>query len=223
MVVMLKFVVALLVGFAALAQTETQDRSRKGDGQIEFNIPSQSLADALYAYTAVTGVEAFAGAALLANRRSSEVRGVLTANEGLQTLLAGSGLMARFLDPGSFTLAPVQTPSTANAPSDIPRYASYSAVVQNVVRRALCRQSDTRPGYYRTAIQIWIAPSGAVTRAVLVGTTGDVAKDHALSDLFRELSIGVPPPPGLPQPATLLILPRTQASDCAAVDRASGP
>jgi hypothetical protein len=199
----------------------------KGSKQLTFDIPAQPLADALYAYTAATGVEALASGTLLVSRRSSEVRGTLAADEALHKLLAGTGLTARFVDSGSFTLAPTQSPlpaaSLADGPSDIPPFAAYSAMVQSAAKRALCRRADTRPGYYRTAIQIWIAPSGMVTRAVLVGTTGDPARDKTLSDLFGTLSIGVPPPPGLPQPATLLILPRTQASDCTSAARAGAP
>jgi hypothetical protein len=211
----------------AAPQSEVLGRSVKQDEPLNFNIPSQPLADALYAYTAVTGVEALAAGALLANQRSTEVRGTLTADEALQTLLAGTGLTPRFVDSGSFTLTPRQTPPTApaavEAPSDVPRYAYYSAMVQSAVKRALCRQADTRPGDYRTAIQLWIAPSGVVARSVLVGTTGDVARDKALSDLFAMLPIGAPPPAGLPQPATLLILPRARTSDCISVERAGGP
>lgn len=216
----------LLVGGVTAAQAETPSRSIKRDEPIDLNIPAQPLADALYAYTAVTGVEALAAGALLANRRSAEVHGTLTADEALQTLLAGTGLIARVVDSGSFTLVPMQISveqSVDEVPSDIPRYTAYSIKVQNAVKRAICRQTDTRPGYYRTAIQIWIAPSGAVARAVLVGTTGDVARDKALSGLFRTLSIGTPPPAGLPQPATLLILPRAQVADCASVDKAGAP
>jgi hypothetical protein len=217
--VMLIWVGALPIAVNPPAQAQVLGRSLKGDEQINFNIPSQPLADALYAYTAATGVEALAEGALLANLRSSEVRGKLKAEEALQLLLSRTGLTARFVDSGSFTLVPTPTPPAADAPSDIPRYATYSAMLQNAAKRALCRQADARPGYYRTAIQIWIAPSGSVERVVLVSTTGDVATDKALSDLFGALSLGAPPA-GLPQPATLLILPRRPASDCASVSAA---
>jgi hypothetical protein len=197
------------------------------DQKIEFNIPSQPLTDALYAFTSVTGLEALAAGELLSDRRSAEIRGSFTAGEALQALLAGSGLVARFVDSGSFTLAPVReavaSAPASETPSDIPRYAQYSTLVQKAVKRALCRQTETRPGDYRTAVQLWIAPSGAVSRAALVHTTGDIARDQALSTLLGTLSIGAPPPGDLPQPATLLILPRSRMTDCAAMDRAGTP
>jgi hypothetical protein len=208
----------------AAPQSEASGQGAKRDVRLNFNIPSQSLTDALYAFTSATGIEALAAGELLANRRSGEIQGTFTADEALQVLLAGTGLAARFVDSGSFTLVSIQTPpagaAATEAPSDIPRYAQYSTLVQDAVKRALCQYVETRPGYYRTAIRLWIAPSGAVARSILVGTTGDVSRDKALSDLFRTLSIGAPPPAGLPQPATLLILPRSQAADCSGADRA---
>src|SRR5262249_22485536 len=226
-VILLALIGAPLFAGCSGARAETLSRSVERSARITLNIPSQPLADAIYAYIAATGIEALAAGAILSDRRSSEVHGTLTADEALQALLTGTGLTARFVDSGSFTLTPVQALAvavpTVDAPSDVPRYAYYSVMVQNAVKRALCQQSDTRPGYYRTAVQIWIAPSGAVARSVLVGTTGGVARGKALSGPFRTLSIGAPPPSDLPQPATLLILPRAHASDCASVDRASGP
>jgi hypothetical protein len=216
-----------LASAVAASPSEASSHGVKRDERLNFNIPSQPLTDALYAYTSATGVEALASGELLANLRSAEIQGTFTADEALQVLLAGTGLVARFVDSGSFTLAPIQTTPIGapaiEAPSDVPRYARYSTRVQDAVKRALCRQSETRPGYYRTAVQLWIAPSGAVARSILVGTTGDVDRDRALSDLFRTLSIGALPPADLPQPATLLILPRSQVADCASAGGAGGP
>ena len=216
----------------AAPQTETSQGAKPGHAtkpneRLDFKIPAAPLADALYAYTAATGLEGLAAGELLANRRSAEVRGMLTADEALQALLLGTGLVARFVDSGSFTLVPIQTSATGAAgmglPSEAPRYAHYSALLQDAVRRALCGQLQTRPGDYRTAVQLWISPSGTVARSLLVGTTGDADRDRLLSELFSTLSIGAPPPAGLPQPAILLILPRSRVEECASAAGAGGP
>lgn len=213
----------LVVVLAAMVQAAmAQNQGPAPGGRIVFDIPAQPLDEALLAYSIATRIDVVAHASLLAGRRSTAVTGSKTAAEALQVLLTGTGLAARSVDRGSFTLAVQPPAATPDAPSDVPRYPNYSALLQNVVKRALCRQPDTHPGAYRSAIQLWIAPSGAVERAVIVGTTGDAARDRGLAEAFRGLSIGVPPPAGLPQPATLLILPRTQASDCAAAPEARG-
>jgi len=213
----------------AAPQSEGPSHVVKRDARIHFKILSQPLADALYAYSSATGVEVLVAGELLSNRRSAEIQGIFTAEDALQALLAGTGLVSRFMDSGAFTLTPIQMRMVSAPPteasSDIPRYARYSGMVQDAVKRVLCRQIETRPGYYRVALQLWIAPSGVVDRSILVGTTGDAVRDTALSNLFSTLTIGEPPPAGLPQPATLLILPRSpqQTADCASVDRASRP
>ncbi len=153
----------LLIGVMTAAQAETPSHGIKREDPINFNIPAQPLTDALYAFTTATGIEALAAGTLLANPPLRRGPWNADRRRSAANTLAGSGLTARFVDPGSFTLAPIQTslaPSVADAPSDIPRYTAYSIKVQNAVKRALCRQTDTHPGDYRTAIQIWIAPSG---------------------------------------------------------------
>jgi hypothetical protein len=98
------------------------------------------------------------------------------------------------------------------------RFIDYSAALQSAVQASLCRRGETRPGTYRTLIRLWIGASGSVARAVLLTSTGDERRDEMLSTTLQELTIGEPPPPGLPQPVTLLLAPGTAShkGDCMA-------
>src|ERR1700730_16145950 len=63
----------------AAPQSEASSHGVKRDERLNFNIPSQPLTDALYAYTSISGVEALAPGELLANLRSAQIRGTFTA------------------------------------------------------------------------------------------------------------------------------------------------
>ncbi|MCK9917126.1 hypothetical protein MXD81_49100 [Microbacteriaceae bacterium K1510] len=49
---------------------------------------------------------------------------------------------------------------------------------------------------------------GAVTEARLLDSTGDTHRDAQVVHVLRQISLGIAPPPGVPQPSTLLILPQ---------------
>lgn len=188
-----------------------------GPQRVDFDIPSQPLEDALVAFTVTTGVNIAANGSLVAGRHSTAVSGTKTPAEAIRVLLTGTGLIARPTNRGALTLA-VQSPRLPGVRPDLRAHKDYAAWVQDAVRRTLCRHGEARPAY-KVAMQIWIGPSGAVERAVLAaGTTGDAARDKTLTALFREMTIGAPPPPGLPQPATFVILPREKVLECAAVN-----
>src|SRR5262249_24532837 len=112
-IILLALIGAPLFAGCSGARAETLSRSVERSARITLNIPSQPLADAIYAYIAATGIEALAAGAILSDRRSSEVHGTLTADEALQALLTGTGLTARFVDSGSFALTPVQALAVA--------------------------------------------------------------------------------------------------------------
>jgi hypothetical protein len=181
---------------------------------VALDIPAQPLAEALYAYSAATGVELLVDGGLLAGRRSTAIAGALMPQDALQALIAGSGLTAVYTAAEAFTLIGRPEPRPATSPG--PDYAAYTARLQTAVTQALCRDAVTRPGYYRVAVQMWIAASGRVARAGLLGTTGSAQRDAALTALLTRLTVGEPPR-GAPQPVTLLILPRA-AQPVAACD-----
>src|SRR5262249_32018416 len=113
----------------------------------------------------------------------------------------------------AFTLIP----APAVPVRDDSRDASYFRAIQNVVKSTLCSRAQTLPGDYRIVVQLWINVSGVVLKSALVGSTENPDRDRMLSEMLNGLSIGVTPPSGLPQPVTLIILPRTPkvTQDCA--------
>ncbi len=181
--------------------------------QAHFDIPAQPLSDALYAYSTQTGIDVLVPAEMLANRRSSVVTGAFDPAAALHMLLSGTGLISRPTGAKAFTLALVPPPRFPAG--RVPLYSEYSAELQAALKQVLCQLAETRPGGYRIAARLWVGQSGAVTQVRLRGTTGDTGRDTLLSNLFQRVLLSTPPPAQLPQPTTLVVLPRQVTGDCA--------
>jgi hypothetical protein len=189
--------------------------------QLSFAIPAQPLEDALMAYAKATGVEVFVDHALVVGRRSGLVQGVYNSEDALEQMLAGTGLEIRRAAPRAYTLIaiPLREPPSDRAPgwsADQGR-SRFFAALQAVIKQTLCTQSETVPGQYRAALAIWTDPVGRVAEARLLGTGVDMQATRRLLDSMKGVSVGQPPPSGLEQPVTLVILPRRpdQTGDCA--------
>ena len=186
-------------------------------GSIQVDIPAQTLATALEIYCAAAGIQMFVDTGLIAGRRSVTVHGEFTREAALRGLLSGTGLAARFVADRGFTL--IALPS-AEADADLPtharptgqRFGNYSAVLQAGLRKALCRNEQTRPGSYRFLGRLWISPAGLVSQAELITSTGNHARDGAVLSALQGAALGETPPPDMPQPVTLLLAPDTTIS-----------
>jgi hypothetical protein len=206
----------------AVYAAEAPGAGREGDlgqgrQQLQFNLPAQALRDALFAYTDVTGLGILVDDAVTSDRRSAPVSGSFTPEQALKALLAGTGFDFQYITAGAFTLVPA--PVISNR--DDRRDERYFRAVQSVVVTTLCSRARTLPGAYRVVIQIWINISGVVLRSALLSSTGDPVRDRMLSEMLDGLPLGVAPPPGLPQPVTLIILPRAPdvTQDCGPAGR----
>jgi hypothetical protein len=179
------------------------------DARTNFNIPAQPMAEALYAFSAITGIEILVDARSAEGRRSTAVAGTMAPREALEVMLAGSGLASEDFGPGTIALKPIPRPpadgsSGSAARLDLP----YFADVQRAIQQALCADARTLPGTYRVALKLWIGRSGTVLLSKRLDTTGDAARDVAIDAVMHGgLRIGQPPA-DLPQPITLLISPR---------------
>jgi TonB family protein len=184
---------------------------------MEFDIPAQALDQALNAFRSAARVHIFYETALTAGRQSRGVKGSLTPGRALQTLLGETGLLVRRTDVDAFAILPGRAErDRAQVPASHPDGGFVSAL-QNGVLDLLCRNSQTRPGRYKVALEFWIAPTGVIQHSALVASTGDVVLDTALLQALRGGSINTAPPAEMAQPFILTVAPRppSETGDCA--------
>lgn len=83
---------------------------------------------------------------------------------------------------------------------------SFASATTRSLNEFLARERELKRGDFRAQVHLWLAPSGALERAELVGSTGDPATDKALRDaLLRFPGAGAPPPQALQQPLRLQV------------------
>ncbi|GGF46883.1 TonB-dependent outer membrane receptor [Aliidongia dinghuensis] len=179
--------------------------------QIVYDIPAESLAAALKAYAEASGVQVLYETALTDGQRSAAVKGKLAPDIALQMLLAGSGLISRHTDVDAVAILPAPRAETAAAMPQVPPDARFLGALQAGLLDTLCRSDETRPGAYHVGVQFWIAPDGVVQRSALLGSTGEPRRDAALAGALGTIAIRALPPPGMGQPVTLIITPRSPA------------
>jgi hypothetical protein len=209
-VVISVFVLALFA-MVSVALDVSQAATTSRETPISFDIQAQPLASALDRYGDLTGREVFYDTALAAGRRSSGVQGLFTPEAALQTLLAGTGLSARFLADDSFVLLPTPpppNPQSADRAAPPVVQQRYYALIQASLRDAFCRNSDAQPGRYRVVAVFWIDPSGKVQRYQRLGSAGTSDIDRRIDDTLRGVRLGEPPPPGFAQPVLIMIVPQ---------------
>lgn len=159
------------------------------------------------------------------------MRGSYDKTEALQKLLAGTGLIASYSSDQAFTLKLAEPGETVGRTvHEKPQglgvggievvIERYAGKIQKPIELALCQSDQTRPGTYRLALQLWIAASGRVERTKLLSPIDNPQRTDDVRRALDELMLD-PPPPGMPQPITLLLLPghRTEASVCADASR----
>lgn len=85
------------------------------------------------------------------------------------------------------------------------RFGSYAAEVQSGIKEALLQNSKTRTASISgVVIRIWIDNTARITRAELVGTTGSLSLDSAITDkVLTGLQLKEPPPSDMPMPIAL--------------------
>ncbi len=191
----------LLFGIGGLFSTSA---ARAQEVRLEFDIPAQALETALEAYGGISGRDVLYHSKLAIGRRSNAVRGRLPADAALAILLEGTGLSARDESSGSYILQPIPASPEPSLP---PHIGQYYARVQTALRAALCADEHVRPGTYRVAARFWIDAEGGVLRYERLSGAGEPALNEGVDRKLRRLRIGAPPPTGLAQPLTIVIVP----------------
>ena len=199
------------------AGAEARHEPDRSQIAVELDIPAQALEDALYAFSAATGIAVYVDGSTVSGRRSTAVKGTFTAVEALRILLTDAGLDAQPVGARAVTLLARPAQKRPNSME----YRRYSAILQSAALRRLCGDDMTSPGSYRMAMQLWVDERGQVTRVELLSSTGDAARDSRVHELMTQVS-AEPPPPMLRQPIVLVILPRPPEAtgDCLGVGRA---
>ncbi|MDC7787010.1 TonB family protein [Rhodoplanes sp. TEM] len=205
-------IVALSLG---LTPAVASDAGSRIGPELSFDIPAQDLDRALDAFGAATGVQILYETALVANRRSGAVAGVLDRDAALRRLLAGSGLVPRVIATGTIAIAPsreaVTDPGLLRAKQAAHVYYGHA---QSGLVAALCRDAATRQPGYRVVLQYWLDPAGRIVRLRVIGSSGDDARDRAVARVVTAARFD-PPPAGMPQPVTVAVEPgRGGAAGC---------
>jgi hypothetical protein len=210
------------LAFVSVRRALADEQNGVSNELVEFDIPEQPLAAALERFMSLSNVTIVVDSAIIGARRSSAVRGALSPDGALQSLLEGTGLDSQRIGQGAYTLAPL--PLNAEARLRLPRYMDYAAAVQRAVMAALCRADDTSPIRYRAVIRLWLNPDGKAKLAELAVSTGNPGRDTAITAVLGRVEVGLPVPSNLPQPVKLAIAPRGSDDATCSPDRASvGP
>jgi hypothetical protein len=223
----------MMSGSLVVAQTpNAQGEPESKEKIIAFDIPSQPLASALKAFSRVAEIELFYESAVAIGRRSSSVRGQFAPGEALHMLLQGTGLSTASFDHGTLTiLAPGNRPNAAELAKlkvKAMEFSPFFAMIQASLRQAFCRIPAIETDASELRARLWIAPSGDISRAELLSSTGSDQRDQTYVTALRTLTIGASPPAAMPQPVTLVVLPRDsrEAAECVHPDvplRSAGP
>jgi hypothetical protein len=217
-----------LVGAAAVDDAAGADR-RNGpvapNGPMTFDLPAQPLVSALESYSVVSGWQVIYDASLATGRRSAGVKGIFAPAVALRMLLAGTGLTPEFMAADGVMLVPDATATAARQETPVDTaslFRGYYGRIQMGLKRVFCADRRLRSGSYRIAFGFWIGPSGTVTRAVALGSTGKTDIDAVFDRAVHTLSIGDPPPAGFSQPVVILVTPDL-SSQCDAAGAGARP
>ncbi len=93
------------------------------------------------------------------------------------------------------------------------KFGWYAAKVQSTIREALGRHPSTRSATMSLQVRVWADSNGRITRAQLVGSSGNLAVDESIKNqVLTGLMLPQAPPADMPMPINLRITARKSAS-----------
>jgi hypothetical protein len=217
----------LAVAFICIARA-AEPQAPSAAQEIDFEIPSQPLANALHAYGRRMGVQVLYESHSAIGRQSEAVLGRFTPAEALKRLLAGTDLEVRharadaiiLVAPNSAVrdLPPVNPLATADMSigelrvrgpektNDLARFQDYSESVRAEIQRALLKNAKTGTGNYRAVLDLWIDPARKIQKSALLRSTGESSRDTAITSTLQGLTINRPTPADAPQPIRAVVV-----------------
>ncbi len=139
----------------------------------------------------------------------------------MRRLLEGTGLIAEKVDSGlddAYVLKELGARTVTSRSGASKVDFDYGGWVQAQIWQALCADPRTAPGGYRSLLRFRVDAAGRIQGARMFRSTGDVDRDAAILATLQGVRVDRPPPPGMAQPLTMLVLPREPggAQHCAA-------
>lgn len=160
----------------AHAQTPQPARAATAASVRDVNIPAQSLASALVAFSRQTRIQIFADQALVAGKNAPAVTGALAPSAALNQLLAGSSLSYRFKGANTVTIV---GPVSANGNQGTPA-ADGSLVLDTIdISGKGDRNAASGAGYQGTPDWVYQAPAAVsvISREAIQNAPSRNARD----------------------------------------------
>lgn len=178
-----------------------------------FDIPPEALDKALETFAAVTGCHLYYDSSLAVNRRSAPLAGQYAPRAALQALLAGTGYAVTPLaGQNAFTITSPPPDSAQTPPQNLmASFGPFLAAVQAALSRKLCADTALPAAPEEIFLSFWVSDAGVISAARILQPGNDPGLNAEIGADIIGLSLGRPPPEGMPQPVTMAIF--TAAAD----------
>ncbi|MDF3834539.1 hypothetical protein P3W85_16475 [Cupriavidus basilensis] len=181
---------------------------------LDFDIPAQPLAAALNRYASLSGWPILFRGTMVVGRTSSPVQGRYLPEIALRRLLDGTGLTPEQVAAGpadAYILKEVGSQSAGSGSGAKAVDFDYGGWVQARIWEALCADSHTTPGTWRSLLRFRVDAGGHIHGARMLSSTGGARRDAAVLEALQRVRVGRSPPPEMAQPLTMLVLPFAQS------------